>query len=78
MLYCFYLTFDGQCTWALLDCDRLHLPFEPERIPRLKSGMRPGDRQLSDYYDAGAIAQVEQDYALELSLFHYPSPVLSG
>jgi len=59
-------------------CDRLHLPFEPERIPRLKSGVRPGDRQLSDYYDAGAIAQVEQDYALELSLFHYPSPVLSG
>lgn len=59
-------------------CDRLNLPFDPERIPRLKSGVRPGDRQLSDYYDAEAIAKVEQDYALELNLFHYASPALSG
>lgn len=55
-------------------CDRLHLPFEPERIPQLKSGVRPGDRLLSDYYDAATVAKVEQDYALEINLFKYQPP----
>jgi len=55
-------------------CNRLDIPFEPEKIMQLKSGTRPEEYCLDDYYDAKTIAIVSQQYDLELKHFGYELP----
>lgn len=55
-------------------CETLDIPFQPENILRLKSGTRPRDFSLSDYYDAKTIELVTQQYALEIDRFGYEPP----
>src|SRR6187401_178598 len=43
-------------------CDKLSLPFEPDRILRLKTSSRPKGRTYADYYDADSVAQVKKVY----------------
>jgi Sulfotransferase family len=52
-------------------CEVLEIPFEPERIPSLKTGFRPRDLSLRDYYSPETIQLVVERYAFEFSNFGY-------
>ena len=55
-------------------CNKLGIAFEPENIPRLKSGIRNNRFSISDYYDTETIHIVSKLYQFELDYFGYPSP----
>lgn len=55
-------------------CDTTGVPFEPEKIPLLKTGLRP-QHELADYYDAEAMDFVANEYRFELEHFGYRPPV---
>ena len=55
-------------------CTVLDIPFQPDNIMRLKSGTRPKEFSLRDYYDTKTIDLVTQAYALELDRFGYEPP----
>jgi hypothetical protein len=55
-------------------CDELGLPYEPERLPQLKAGMRPGKHGIADYYDAKTIETVKKRFAFEIETFGYELP----
>jgi len=55
-------------------CERLEIPFEPERIPRLKHGNRIDDLPLNEYYDKETIQIVSDRYRFELDRFGYTAP----
>lgn len=54
-------------------CDQLDIPFEPDRIPRMKGGLR---EKISsrDYYDEETIQIVGKLYEFELEYFGYGAP----
>lgn len=54
-------------------CEVLGLPFEPERIPRLKAGIRPTGRSLRDYYDSRTIEIIAKKFDFEFKYFGYPN-----
>ena len=54
--------------------ERIGVPFEPERIPRLKSGVREEAIPLGAFYDEATIQIVERLYAFELERFGYQAP----
>lgn len=55
-------------------CERLDLPFEPERMPEFKKGMRPHRIPVHEYYDAATEATVRRLYAWEFERFGYGMP----
>jgi hypothetical protein len=55
-------------------CDALDIPFEPEKIPKLKSGIRKAVIPLYKYYDAQTIEIVSGLYKFELEIFGYGEP----
>jgi hypothetical protein len=55
-------------------CSVLDIPFEPEKIPRLKSGIRNNEIPLHEYYDAETIEIVRSHYKFELDTFGYTEP----
>jgi hypothetical protein len=55
-------------------CDVLGIPFEPERIPHLKGGVRPQGIPLAEYYDAKAVSFVRDQYRFEMEHFGYAPP----
>jgi hypothetical protein len=57
-------------------CDKLDVPFEPENIPRLKSGKRNGQFSISEYYDPEIINIVNKLYEFELNYFGYTAPLI--
>jgi hypothetical protein len=56
-------------------CEVLDIPFEPERIPKLKSGNRHTESNLSDYYDSRSVEIISEAYNLEISYLGYTSPL---
>ncbi len=52
-------------------CQRLNLPWEPERLPRLKSGLRPTGLTLREYYDRATAERIRRDFAFEFEHFGY-------
>jgi hypothetical protein len=54
-------------------CSRLGLPFEQEKVPRLKAGIRPSIN-FEDYYTKESVDVVVDFYAKEIELFHYSPP----
>ena len=56
-------------------CNVLKIPFEPERISRLKSGIRPARPKLNEYYDMKIIEIVAQRHKTEIDLFGYNAPM---
>ena len=52
-------------------CEFLGIPFEPERIPKLKSGIRPTELKLEDYYDKETIEIVSKRCEFEIRQFGY-------
>jgi hypothetical protein len=55
-------------------CNLLNIPFEPERIPRLKSALRDRKIPLSDFYDEEIIQIVSRIYEFEIDEFGYSMP----
>jgi len=55
-------------------CERLDIPFEPAKIPRLKSGIRSGEIPLHAYYDAETVEIVKTTYKFEIETFGYKAP----
>ncbi len=56
-------------------CEKLGLPFEPERLPTFKAGIRPQGRDLSSYYDSATAKRIAKQFAWEIETFGYQSPV---
>jgi hypothetical protein len=56
-------------------CHRLHLPFDPGRLPRLKCGIRPDWATADAMYTPSGRAVIERHCADELNRFgyHFPS-----
>ena len=54
-------------------CDHLDLPFEPDKIPNIKSGYRK-NFSIKDFYDEKTIETVRSIYAFELQKFDYSIP----
>jgi hypothetical protein len=52
-------------------CDTLGIPFEPERIPALKTGVRDKSIPIRDFYDKDSVEMVKNIYAFELDFFNY-------
>jgi len=59
-------------------CKTLDIPFQPEGLMRLKSGIRPTDVPLHEYYDADSIKIVSKLYQFELKHFGYAPPNLAS
>jgi hypothetical protein len=55
-------------------CNRLDIPFEPEKIPKLKTGVRKSEIPLREYYDAETVRIVRNLYKFELDNFGYDEP----
>ena len=55
-------------------CDLLNIPFEPERIPSLKSGLRNRKIPLREFYDDQTIQIVIGLYEFEIEKFGYSMP----
>lgn len=54
-------------------CQELDIPFEPERIPNFKAGIRP-KKDYSAYYDEEAIELVRNLFKFEVEKFDYQPP----
>lgn len=55
-------------------CNLLNIPFEPERLPKLKAGIRDRTIPLRDFYDEETIQIVYARYKFELEYFNYSMP----
>jgi hypothetical protein len=55
-------------------CRRLRLPWEPERLPRFKAGIRPADATAASLYSEAARAIVERHHADSIARFGYTFP----
>lgn len=56
-------------------CQKVGVPWEPERLPRLKSGLRPHKIHLKEYYDQDTIATILERFDFEFEHFGYaPMP----
>lgn len=56
-------------------CRRIGVPSEPESLPRLKAGYRPGGISLAEYYDPETEALVAERFRFDLEQLGYRSPL---
>lgn len=56
-------------------CQRLDVPFEVERLPRLKAQFRERSIPLGDFYDRETLDRAAAIYAFELEAFGYRPPL---
>jgi Sulfotransferase family len=55
-------------------CSILDIPFESEKIPKLKSGIRQNEIPLHEYYDPATVEIVSRLYKFEVETFGYSEP----
>lgn len=67
----YFIRFEDLANGIKFVCDRLGLPFEPEKIPRLKSGIRDLSVALDDFYSEETARLVYRAYELEIREFEY-------
>ena len=53
-------------------CTQLDLPWQPERLPTFKAGIRPPDATVQAFYGVAARQVVAQAFAFEFEAFSYP------
>lgn len=56
-------------------CSRVGVPFEPERLPTFKSGIRDTSVEIAQIYSRRSIEIVSNLYDFELDYFGYRAPV---
>lgn len=59
-------------------CDKLDIPYEPERMPELKSGRRPEGLKYDSYYDQKTADIIADKYAMEIEKFDYAYPTAAN
>ena len=59
-----------------LVCERVGVPFEHNRIPRLKTGIRKHNSPMDAYYDKETVDFVATEYSFEIEYFNYPLPII--
>lgn len=52
-------------------CRRLELPWQPERLPTFKAGIRPPDATVAAFYGTAARQRVAEAFAFEFDHFGY-------
>ncbi|RMH18328.1 MAG: hypothetical protein D6698_07185 [Gammaproteobacteria bacterium] len=67
----YFIRYDSLSEGVQDVCTRLGISYDPERLPRLKSGLRNNVIPLEDYYDAKSIELVRSRYALEIEMFGF-------
>lgn len=67
----FFIRFEAINEGVEYVCHTLGIPFEPERLPKLKSGLRKDSHSLAEYYDPTTLDLVKRRYALEIEKFGY-------
>nr|NQU92415.1 sulfotransferase family 2 domain-containing protein [Bacteroidota bacterium] len=55
-------------------CDKLNIPFEPERIPEINSGYRDKEIPVKAFYDDETITIISKAYKFEMEYFNYDIP----
>jgi len=55
-------------------CERLGVPWEPDRLGRFKSGYWTRPEPAADYYDDATVRRVRDLFAWELETFGYDAP----
>jgi hypothetical protein len=55
-------------------CERLHVDWNPERLPKFKSGIRPQGSTASCMYTQRSKDMVQSAYAQEIECFAYRFP----
>lgn len=55
-------------------CSRLGVPYRSEDLMRLKSGMKPADLNIREYYDSQLASRIADIYSLEINMFGYSPP----
>jgi len=53
-------------------CKQIGVPFVPDELPRLKSGFKPADVSLHEYFDLEIDTIVRKHFAFEFEVFGYP------
>ena len=67
----FFIRYESLLSDTKSVCENVNFPFEPNRIPKLNTAMRPRERELAEYYDAKTIATVRKRFQFELDYFGY-------
>lgn len=62
-----------ECLHADLEqvCDRLRIPWDPERLGKYKSEYRARPEHFSEYYDSHTVELIRSAYPWELAHFPY-------
>lgn len=55
-------------------CERLDIPYRPQKMPRFNSQIRPRDRKLAEYYDTKTTEKVCKRFQFEMEHFGYDIP----
>lgn len=55
-------------------CERLNIPFQSERIPHFKAGLRPKGRPIAEFYDQATEKKIRKTFDFEFSQFGYEMP----
>ncbi len=55
-------------------CSSLDIPYEPSRLPNLKSGNRPTHLDYKAYYDEATARIIADQYRKEIDMFDYEVP----
>jgi len=55
-------------------CEKIGVKYEPQKLPKLKHGLRKQKYNNADFYDRNSIEVIEQRYAWELEQFGYTLP----
>lgn len=71
----YFIRFEALADGIRQVCELLGLPFEPERLPGFKTGIRPKDRDLTGYYDKATARRIAEQFDWEIRTFGYRPPV---
>jgi len=55
-------------------CEHLDIPFEPDRIPKLKTGFRNTKIPIPEFYDQETIGIINEMFDFEINYFNYKLP----
>jgi len=70
----FFIRYESLLNGIEIVCERINFPFEPEKIPKLNSSIRPRHRAVAEYYDAKTIETVRKRFRFEIEHFGYELP----
>ncbi len=70
----YFIRFEHLADGVRAVCERLDLPFDPERLPRLKAQFRERSIPLEEFYDRETSDRAAEIYAFELERFGYRLP----